>query len=593
MYESNHPAREGVLQCLEHVFASMRDAPCDALTVCDSAFDIGQRFVSVWQLWRRTELYSKQLHYLGFEPTALGPVAFADLCRSLASSDERMALTAQWITPLPGVSRLEFEGGRVSLTLFHMPLKQAVLQAMARVDVFLLAENIAQLASAEPGFSLFGQLARLSAPEAVVLVPACSGQAQLERGLQRAGFVCETVPAFGLSARLRRTIGHAARRGAARQDVAIVGAGIAGAGAAYALALRGHRVHVFDPVLTISLQGVHHGHLGAAVTPVLSRDDDFRARLSRAGARTAWQRWRDLPGRARPQRTGTAVLATDVDERRRLSDALMNASFPEEWVRWCDTERLGPIRQPFAYFSEGMVIRPNHLIEALLRHPQIELHAEEVVCIESDGTHQWCLRGASRKALACVPNVVLATAARVLPLLQASHLAPIPTRLAQIQAVAGQVSYFDATRFTTAFSGVVDGDGYWLPPLDGQHVAGGTYMLDARHALVTAEGHAEVVGKVCQLFGGAASEMSVGDSDCLRKNLNGALTGGWAGWRAVVPGRLPVIGELDALKGVWVACAYGSRGLTWSALAGEIIACVLNDEPIPLERELLRALAPR
>jgi tRNA 5-methylaminomethyl-2-thiouridine biosynthesis bifunctional protein len=40
------------------------------------------------------------------------------------------------------------------------------------------------------------------------------------------------------------------------------------------------------------------------------------------------------------------------------------------------------------------------------------------------------------------------------------------------------------------------------------------------------------------------------------------------------------------------AFAYGSRGLLWASLAGEIIASMLEGDPLPVERKLAAALDP-
>ena len=68
---------------------------------------------------------------------------------------------------------------------------------------------------------------------------------------------------------------------------------------------------------------------------------------------------------------------------------------------------------------------------------------------------------------------------------------------------------------------------------------------------------------------------------------------GWAGWRAVVAGRLPQVGPVSHAPGLWLATAYGSRGLTWAALAGEMIAGSLDGEPDILDTDLARQIAPR
>src|SRR3546814_2785953 len=72
-----------------------------------------------------------------------------------------------------------------------------------------------------------------------------------------------------------------------------------------------------------------------------------------------------------------------------------------------------------------------------------------------------------------------------------------------------------------------------------------------------------------------------------------APCGGWSGWRAATNDHLPMIGEVPELPGVWLACGYGSRGLSWSALAGDVVGASFDAEPLPLERELLHRIRPR
>ena len=80
--------------------------------------------------------------------------------------------------------------------------------------------------------------------------------------------------------------------------------------------------------------------------------------------------------------------------------------------------------------------------------------------------------------------------------------------------------------------------------------------------------------------------------DALRGRPAGGLPG-WAGWRAVLPGRLPAIGPLAHAPGLWLATGYASRGLSWSALGGDLIAAWLCGEPLPLELDLIAQIAPR
>ena len=55
---------------------------------------------------------------------------------------------------------------------------------------------------------------------------------------------------------------------------------------------------------------------------------------------------------------------------------------------------------------------------------------------------------------------------------------------------------------------------------------------------------------------------------------------------------LPVVGPLapEQLPGLWLCTAFGSRGLSYSALCAELLAAWLHGEPLPLEPRLAQAL---
>ena len=72
-----------------------------------------------------------------------------------------------------------------------------------------------------------------------------------------------------------------------------------------------------------------------------------------------------------------------------------------------------------------------------------------------------------------------------------------------------------------------------------------------------------------------------------------SISAGWAGWRAATRDHLPLIGAVPDRPGLWLACAYGSRGLSWSALAGDLIGAWMDGEPVPAERELIRRIGLR
>ena len=76
------------------------------------------------------------------------------------------------------------------------------------------------------------------------------------------------------------------------------------------------------------------------------------------------------------------------------------------------------------------------------------------------------------------------------------------------------------------------------------------------------------------------------------RGLDPAKLDGRVGFRAAAHDRLPVIGALEGAPGMYGAFAYGSRGLLWAGLGAELLASLMEGEPLPLEGALADALAP-
>jgi len=86
----------------------------------------------------------------------------------------------------------------------------------------------------------------------------------------------------------------------------------------------------------------------------------------------------------------------------------------------------------------------------------------------------------------------------------------------------------------------------------------------------------------------------------------GAPLAGRVGWRLIAPDRLPLIGGLGEpgvqlsdqprlqprRPGLVVCTAFASRGITWAALAGRLVAALALGSPRPLEADLLDAVDP-
>jgi tRNA 5-methylaminomethyl-2-thiouridine biosynthesis bifunctional protein len=171
-------------------------------------------------------------------------------------------------------------------------------------------------------------------------------------------------------------------------------------------------------------------------------------------------------------------------------------------------------------------------------------------------------------------------------------------RLARLEAplkkVRGQLTRLPAGSMPLP-TAVLAGAGHLIPESDGGAILGATFDYDDERVQPRAEDHAGNLERLERLLPGAVPRVDAMALD------------GVVGFRCVSPDRLPLIGSLpdgDAvgpglatrdcprIPGLYGAFAYASRGLTWAALGGELIACALEGEPLPMESDLVDAIDP-
>lgn len=564
----------------------------DSFTVCETGFGLGHNFLALWRAWRHDAHRPARLHVVSFELHPFAGLDLDSLWRELPQPERALAaqLLRAWPPLLPGLHRLEFEGGAVTLTLAFGSVERLAKQVCAGVDAYFLDGFAPKVNPEMWSRPLFGQLVRMANAGATAASWCCAGQ--MRRNLRDAGFLVSKVPGFGgkreiTAAVLRPGMGRQPARAEAGGKVVVVGGGLAGASVAQALVLRGHEVVVLDPVFAQGPGASHKGHIAAALTPVISRDDDIRARLTRAGALRALQRWQGLPEPARPWRCGTLEQALDAQHAADRRLALDELRFPSDWVRWVEgdeAKELAGVESAWGglWFSDGQRVRPEALLHALFSLPGVYCRDRSAGGLYQDPAGGWVVCDKGGQVLASASNVVLANAGHAASLLSGVPGIPALPKLRAMYRLGGQVSYFSASGLGGP-QAIVAGDGYCLPAVGSQCVGGSTYTVDETVSQITTQGHHDIMCKLATL-------LNVPDK---RLGSLPKAVGGWAGWRAAVSDRLPVIGPVAGAPGLWMACAFGSRGLGWAPLAGDLIAARLNGEPLPLERELLRKIAPR
>jgi len=606
-YRDVYHSREGAGAQARHVFLAGNALPGRwagrrSFTILETGFGLGANFLATWAAWRDDPHRCARLHFVSIEKH---PLAAADLARTHDSADvAARALVAQWPPALPGLHRLVFEGGAVVLTLAFGDVAELLPKLRLGADAFYFdgfapARNPEMWAPAV--LKAAARLARDDATCATYTVARSVVDA-----LAAGGFLVEKRPGFGSKRdmlvgryapryRVRRRDPPAAAAWRDRHAI-VLGAGLAGVSVAVALVERGWRATLVDrrgePAAETS------ANPAAALHPMLSRDDNTAARLTRAGFLLAQRRLAGCDRRIH-EACGFLECATSPADAVRQAETIRALGFPGDFARVVDTTAGSElahrrVRHGGFWFPAGGWVRPQAFcaamlesaVDAILPHWGVEVAAVKRV------DERWTVLDADGQVIAAASVLVVATNATL------ARLAP--PALLRIRPVRGQLTLvpeacLEAPRV------VVGGDGYCLPAIDGTVVVGATYDLEDPDPHPRASLDADNLARLARLLPDA----------CARIDLS--QVSGRVGFRGVAVDRLPVIGaavdeaatpvdgallrgahpvDLPRRPGLFFAGALGSRGIGGSALAAEVVASLVEGEPPPVEADLLDAIDP-
>jgi len=600
-----HSADSGPGQA-RHVFLGGNGLPArwarrSSFTILETGFGLGVNFLATWDAWRSDDARPLRLHYVAIEKH---PFLRDDLASLLAAYPEFAGLARElvdrWPPPLPGTHRRAFAKGRFVLTIVIDDVESALKRLDAGADAIYL-DGFAPSCNPEMWSQrVLRDIGRHALPGATCAT--WSAARAVRDGLGDAGFSVELRPGFGHKREM--LVGRHDPRGTMRPRPApsapagerhaiIVGAGLAGAAAASRLASRGWRISMIDaaPGPATGASSLHAG----SFHPLVARDDSLLARLSRAAFLHALDAWSELErlGHAIAwARCGVLQLARRHGGDAALGAAIDELGFPASFVEHVDaaagSARAGlTVDRPGAWFPEGGWARAPSIVRAQL---DAALAAGGSALLTSRRVESlvrtpggWRAIGSKGETVAEAPVVVLANAA---------DIARLATIGSAIRSVRGQASYLSSTALV-APRAVVIGHGYVLPAIDGTVVVGSSYDVGSTRAEATVEAHEGNLARLAAL------------SPAIRIDADPAGLEGGVGFRAVAADRLPIVGPVPdteaspagvdrvALReGVYAIGAFASRGLVWSALAGEIVAAQIGGEPLPVETDLAAAIDP-
>ena len=546
----------------------------DRFVVLETGFGTGLNFLTTWAAWRDDPARPARLHFLSVEKH---PFRAEDLARLHEQWPEFAPLSeellANWPTLMPGFHRIALDGGRVQLTLMLGDAIDCLPQVQAEVDAFYL-DGFAPDRNADlwqP--KLFDALAGLARPGATAATYTVA--APVRQGLMQAGFACDKRAGYGrkrhcLAARFKSEA-HPVEP-VWPQHVAVIGAGVAGAATAHALAQRGIEVTVLERAARPAQAA--SGNPVAVFRPVISRDDNRATRLTRAAFLHDQRAWAMLEG-VEWARCGVLHLAKDADAAAKQQQALAATAPPAEFARWVDLAEARelanwPVAAPGVFYPTAGWVVPGSLCSTWLDHPAIRVKTGCAVARVETVAAGWRAMDREGTVLVEADAVVLANARDALSL--------VPGQVWPLNTVRGQITQLPPGSLPE-IRRVIAREGYVAPGAS-RPLVGATYEHDDDDTEPCTESDLANLARLEAILPGAGEGLAAGS------------VSGRASLRATLPDRLPLVGAVGGPPGLYVAVGYASRGVVWAGLLGEALADRMTGQPLPLEAELMRAIAP-
>jgi len=590
--------------------------------IAETGFGTGLNFLLTWQAWRAQGDAAPRLHFISVERY---PLDAAQLQRALQLWPELRALSDElldaWPGRLPGQHRLCFDSGRVILDLWWEDATAALSDLACRgelVDAWYLDGFAPSRNSDMWHSSVFTAMASLSRRDATVATFTAAGA--VRRGLEDAGFSMRKVPGFGrkresLVGRLRAPVSPLktmdtpwdldAQPAAATDSALVIGAGLAGATLASALAARGVTVTVLDRG---DIAGEASGNDQGILYTRLSRRHSTLTDFALQSFLHASTYYRQLfaAGLLREGHDGSLCGSfhqqEDAEELALMQGRLQGL---EDLARVLDAagaeEHLGvtPALPGYWYPRSGW-LNPPAVCHALLQAPGITVLRNCGALTLDRCTQGWQALDTTGRSLAS------AQVAAVCAGPDSSALAGLDWL--PLQPIRGQTSHLPASTVTRKLRAALCHKGYISPARNGYHCIGASFKLRDSSAELRDAEHRENIEKLLTALPQWRSQLPLPDP---------AQIQGRVGLRCASPDYLPLAGAVpdrsqflqayaglrknarqvidkrgSYVPGLYLNTAHGSRGLTSAPLCAQVLAAQICAEPPPLSRELLRALSP-
>jgi len=613
----------------------------------ETGFGSGLNFLAAWELWQQTAPQGARLHFITAEKF---PLSQADLCKALALWPSLSSLTRPLIDAYPawlhpGFHRLSFAEGAVQLTLmigdaadmFGQLLHDAKTDSSTPIDAWFL-DGFAPAKNPEMwSDALFSSIARLSMRSTTAATFSAAGI--VKRGLRSAGFTVKKVPGYGRKREMvsaffsnpeipspeTTTLSDGETPALptqlpplpvwcqadqspdySKRTALIVGGGLAGCHSARALAERGWNVTVLERAAQLATggSGNRQGVVYARLSPQFETQAAFNVSCLQFALRFYRPFWQQEGFGAS---CGVLQLAHTEQEaawQERLREQFERAPDLVQFVSVEQANQLAgvPLKTGGIFFPKAGWIDPAALCHSLVDHPSIQVVTNTSVSSLTHSAEGWRANASDSNAVFTAAVVIIATARDALAFDQSAQL--------PLKSIRGQTTLAIASDASQALKTVLCGEGYMAPALAddnvNRHSIGATFAPGDNDEHIRQSDHQRNIDNINAVLAPGA-QLSLTDDQ----------TAGRVCFRCATPDYLPLIGKVPqrdnfitdyaALRtdattslqkpgsywpGLYINAGHGSRGLAYTPLCAELLACEINGEPLPFAASLVQSLHP-
>ena len=611
----------------QYVFLQGNDLPAawqqrQRFTIAETGFGTGLNFLVTWQAWQEQPGQCQILHYISYEKF---PLRHADLTRALQHWTQldqfTQPLLGAYPPPLPGFHRLSFDNGQVILDLIFGDVLEGsedhLLDPNLRIDCWFL-DGFTPARNPEMWQpQLYQRMAQLSASTATFATFTAAGE--VRRGLSEAGF--SVTKAAGYGPKREICYGHLLQAPPPRPEppatpwhrhnpiqpadrhAIVLGAGLAGATVAAALARRGWHITVHDENEIAS--GASGNRQGVLYTRLSHRSSDLNSfsvhsysyalRLYQALLRSG-----TLQAGSDGELCGALHALATWGPDHELFDTVQ--SLPE-LVQYlpptASSAATGLSDSPAGLWYPGAGwMEPTAICRALLNNPAIEVRQQCGPLALAAQPQGWALLDNNGTAQATAEVAILATG------ISSNQFAA--THWLPLQKIRGQTTELASSGDLQQLRSVICHDGYIAPASANSHCIGATFDIDDTELALRPADHQRNM----QALERALPSLKLQHDS--QQDWQGRV-----GFRCASPDYLPMAGPVPdreafmdtfaALRrnarrvipatgvyrpGLYLSTAHGSRGLTSTPLTAELLAAQICNEPLPVTTALARALNP-